>query len=193
MFRVAALGIFVITLLVSHSSLAQKSGQSARITVGKVEQAQRVQLDSNAGKGALVGGALGWAATRNKSSSKQALGALGGAAAGGAIANRSQGDRSGMQYVIRTGQGSAITVVTDQTQIRVGDCVVVEETSKGTNVRRSDPTMCEPESSQVIAELEEEMQEEAQECDMAKQELLSATTAELLDIAQRKMQILCNT
>ncbi|MCZ6831288.1 MAG: hypothetical protein O7F73_17195 [Gammaproteobacteria bacterium] len=55
-----------------------------------------------------------------------------------------------MQYVIRTGEGSVITVVTDQTEIRIGDCVVVEETSKGANVRRSDPTMCEPASRQVV-------------------------------------------
>jgi outer membrane lipoprotein SlyB len=191
MFRITTVGLFALAV-VSSGALAQKKGQSARITVGKVEQAQRVQLDSNAGKGALVGGALGWAATRNKSSSKQAGGALLGAAAGGAVANRSQGDRTGMQYVIRTGEGSAITVVTDQTEIRIGDCVTVEETSKGANVRRGDPTMCEPASSQVISELEEEMQEEAWECDRAKQELLEASTAEQVDVAQRKMAILCN-
>ena len=98
-----------------------------------------------------------------------------------------------MQYVIRTGQGSAITVVTDQTEIRIGDCVIVEETSNGANVRRTDPTSCEPESQQAVAELADEMQEEAAECDAAKQELLSATTAEQVDIAQRKMQILCNS
>jgi outer membrane lipoprotein SlyB len=192
MFRFATVGLFAITVITSSAALAQKKGQSAKITVGKVEQAQRVQLDSNAGKGALLGGALGWAATRNKSSAKQAGGALVGAAAGGGIANRSQGDRTGMQYVIRTGQGSAITVVTDQTEIQVGDCVTVEETSKGANVRRSDPSMCQPASSQAVAELEEEFQEEALECDAAKQELISATTADQLDLAQRKMQILCN-
>jgi hypothetical protein len=104
MFRVAFIGVFALSVVASSTAFAQRSGQSASITVGIVEQAQRVQLDSSAGRGALLGGALGWAATRNRSSSSQALGALGGAAAGGAIANRSQGDRTGMQYVIRTGQ-----------------------------------------------------------------------------------------
>ena len=193
MFRFATISVFAITVITSATALAQKSGQSARITVGKVEQAQRVQLDSNAGKGALVGGALGWAATRNKSSGKQAGGALLGAAAGGAVANRSQGDRTGMQYVIRTGQGSAITVVTDQTQIRIGDCVTVEETSKGANVRRGDPSMCEPASAQAVAELEDEMQEEAAECASAKDGLLAAETAEQFELAKRKMDILCNS
>ena len=192
MFRLTTVGFFALAVITSSAAFAQKSGQSARITIGMVEQAQRVELDSNAGKGALVGGALGWAATRNKSSAKQAGGALLGGLAGGAVANRSQGDRTGMQYVIRTGQGSAITVVTDQTQIRIGDCVTVEETSKGANVRRSDPSMCQPESAQAVAELQDEFQEEALECDAAKQELINASTTEQVDIAQRKMQVLCN-
>jgi outer membrane lipoprotein SlyB len=192
MLRIVTAGLLALSITTSAAVFAQKKGQSARITVGVVEQAQRVQLDSKAGKGALVGGALGWAATRNKSSAKQAGGALLGAAAGGAVASGAQGDRTGMQYVIRTGQGSAITVVTDQTEVRVGDCVTVEETSNGANVRRGDPSMCHPESRQAVAELEDEMQEEALECDMAKKELIAATTAEQVDVAQRKMQILCN-
>ena len=190
--RIIAVGCVVLGLASAPFALAQKSGQSAKITVGKVEQAQQVQLQSEAPKGALVGGALGWAATRNKSSRKQAGGALLGATAGGAVSSSSQGSRSGMQYVVRTGEGSAITVITDQTQIKVGDCVTVEETSKGTNVRRGDPSMCAPEAAAAVAELEQEFQEEAQECDMAKQELLKASTTEQVDVAQRKMQILCN-
>jgi outer membrane lipoprotein SlyB len=190
--RIIILVAMAIGLVGGPAALAQKSGQSAKITVGKVEQAQRVQLQSEAPKGALVGGALGWAATRNKSSAKQAGGALVGATAGGAVASSSQGSRQGMQYVVRTGEGTAITVITDQTQIRVGDCVTVEETSRGANVRRGDPAMCEPKAAQAVAELESEFQEEAQECDAAKQELIKATTAEQVEVARLKMQILCN-
>ncbi|MCX2979615.1 hypothetical protein EYC98_01925 [Halieaceae bacterium IMCC14734] len=190
--RIIILAAIGISLVSGPAAVAQKSGQSAKITVGVVEQAQRVELQSEARKGALVGGALGWAATRNKSSAKQAGGALLGATAGGAVSSSAQGDRSGMQYVIRTGEGSAITVVTDQTQIKVGDCVTVEETGNGANVRRGDPSMCEPKAAQAVAELEPEFQEEAQECDMAKQELINATTAEQVEVAKMKMQILCN-
>lgn len=190
--RIIILVAMAIGLVGGPAALAQKSGQSAKITVGKVEQAQRVQLQSEAPKGALVGGALGWAATRNKSSAKQAGGALLGATAGGAVSSSAQGSRQGMQYVVRTGEGTAITVITDQTQIRVGDCVTVEETSRGANVRRGDPAMCEPKAAQAVAELEAEFQEEAQECDAAKQELIKATTAEQVEVARLKMQILCN-
>ena len=46
-----------------------------------------------------------------------------------------------MRYTVRTGDGSAIQVVTDQTEIHLGDCVLVEETSNGATVRRKDPSM----------------------------------------------------
>ena len=50
-----------------------------------------------------------------------------------------------------------------------------------------------PESDQVIAELEEEMQEEAMECAASKDELLAATTVDEFELAKRKMDILCNS
>ncbi|MDH4039435.1 MAG: hypothetical protein OEV88_02150, partial [Gammaproteobacteria bacterium] len=46
-------------VLAAAPALAQKTGQSAKISTGIVENVQRVQLDSEAGKGALVGGTLG--------------------------------------------------------------------------------------------------------------------------------------
>jgi len=40
-------------------ALLQKAGQSAKISTGIGENVPRVQLDSEASKGALVGGTLG--------------------------------------------------------------------------------------------------------------------------------------
>ena len=51
----------VLALSVNSVVLAQRAGQSSRITTGTVENAERVQLSSEAGKGALVGGTLGLA------------------------------------------------------------------------------------------------------------------------------------
>ena len=151
-----------------------------------------MQLDSNAGRGALVGGALGWGLARNQSSGRQAVGALGGAALGRGAANRRQGDRSARRYTVRTGDGSAIQVVTDQTEIRIGDCVVVEETSNGANIRRKDPSMCQPVSEQVVALVEDDLQQDASRCDDAKQRLFDATTPDEVEIARQVMDILCN-
>ena len=191
--RVSTVALLSISLVATASSaLAQRAGQSARISVGIVERAEHVQLDSNAGRGDLVGGDLGWGLARNQSSGRQAAGALGGAALGRGAANRRQGDRSARRYTVRTGDGSAIQVVTDQTEIRIGDCVVVEETSNGANIRRKDPSMCQPVPEQVMAQVEPDLQQDANRCDEAKQSLIDATTPEEVEVTRQVMDILCN-
>src|SRR5688572_31221476 len=105
---------------------AQKAGQSVTIQYGKVTGIREVDLKSGAvPKGAVVGGALGLASAGGKSSSKKARNAILGAGAGGAIAGASQGSQKGMLYDIDTGTGR-IQVVSDQREIRNGDCVSVE-------------------------------------------------------------------
>ena len=140
----------------------------------------------------MIGGALGWGLARNQSSGRQAAAALGGAALGGGATSRAQGDNTAMQYTIRTSAGSVIQVVTDQTEIIIGDCVLVEETSNSANVRRKDPALCKPASPQVMSQVEEELQEDATQCDVAKGRLFAATTTEEVEVARQVMEILCN-
>ena len=88
------LSVVVLTLsvyMVTTPALAQRTGDSARVTVGTVESAAPVQLQSNSGRNALIGGAVGWALARNKSSGTQAAAALGGAALGGGGTAASEG------------------------------------------------------------------------------------------------------
>ncbi len=184
--------ILCLSLLTSAPlALAQKTGQSARITVGVVTHVQRVQLQSNKNRNSLLGGAAGWALARNQSSGIQAAAALGGAALGRGATSRSEGANTGIQYTVQTSAGSAVQVITDQTEIRIGDCVTVEETPNGANVRRSDPSMCKA-SPEVIAEVEDELREEADECDQAKQRLIAAETEEQVAVARQVVEILCN-
>ena len=191
--RVAVITGFTLSLLgASASTLAQRTGDSARVSVGVVEGKQRVELKSNTGRNALIGGAVGWALARNKSSGTQAAAALGGAALGGGGTSVAQGENTAIQYTIRTSGGSAIQVITDQTEIVVGDCVLVEETSKSANVRRKDPSMCKPASREVMVQVEEELKEDATQCDAAKQRLFDAKTQEEVDVAKQVMEILCN-
>jgi hypothetical protein len=187
---VAGLSLFVLGAC--SSAVAQKTGDSARVSVGIVEGKQRVDLKSNTGRNALLGGALGWGIARNQSSQRQAAAALGGAALGGGATSRAQGANTAMQYTVRTSAGSAIQVITDQTEIVVGDCVLVEETSKSANVRRKDPAMCRPASSAVMSQVEEELQEDASQCDAAKQRLFEAKTTEEVEVARQVMEIFCN-
>jgi len=179
-------------VLAAAPALAQKTGQSAKISTGIVENVQRVQLDSEAGKGALVGGTLGLLSAGGKSSSKKARNTIIGAGAGGALASSAQGSRNGVAYTVRTGEGSSIRVVTDQTEIRIGDCVVVEESGATANVRRVTPTACESASATAREQLQDTFEKEATECANAKQQLVEAATVDEVDLARRKMEILCS-
>ena len=182
-----------LTVLISASTIeAQKSGQSMQIQYGVVVASSYVQEKSDAGKAALVGGAIGYGLTRNKSSSKKAAGTIAGAAVGGAAKSRSEGDREARQYEVRTSSG-VVVIISDQTEIQVDDCVIVENPGNtNANIRRVDNTFCDPASAEVVAELQEEMMEEAEECAMAKRELAAADSDAAFDRALRKVEILCN-
>jgi hypothetical protein len=190
MFRTSLL-LFALLLAPLVASAAQP-GATAKTTVGLVERADPVTLDSNAGKGALVGGTLGLLGSKGESSSRQARNALIGGVAGAGIAAASQGSRSGWKYTVRTNAGSTISIVSDQSEIRTGDCVIVEESGSTANIRRASSTMCQRESTQAIVQISPQLQSHAAECVAAKQQVVDATTADQVDLAMRKVKILCD-
>ena len=164
-----------------------------QINYGIVVASKYVQEASNAGKGALVGGAIGLYAGKGKSSGTKFRRTAAGAAVGGATASAAQGSRDAREYQVRTASG-VIVIISDQTEVHVDDCVLVETPSKGNaNIRRVAYTYCEPASAEVVADLQDEMLEEAQECLSAKQELAAAETDDAVDRALRKISILCDT
>ena len=190
--RAAALLCALAAAGVHHQVQAQRSGQSMSIQTGTVVGAQAVNLQSEAGRGAAVGGMLGYATTSSRqSSSRRARNTILGAAAGGAIAGRAQGNLNGMQYTVEIAPSNRIVVVTDQTQVRVGDCVNVEQAGSGTaNVRRVSQALCEV--AAVEEDIQDEMEEEADRCLQAKDRLLDAETDAQIEAAIRRVQILCD-
>ncbi len=165
------------------------------VQTGTVTSARSVQLQSEAGKGAAVGGIAGYAMTSSsKSSSRRARNTILGAATGAAVAGAAQGSRDGMQYTVETGPGQSITVITDQTQVRVGDCVNVEQAGNGaTNVRRVSSHLCEAAATNTVgAEIQEELEEDATLCLQAKERMMEADTDEALEVAIRRVHILCD-
>ena len=75
-------------MLTAGSGQAQRRGDSASITIGVVEAVRRVEFDAQAGRGALLGGAAGWALARNQSSGRQAAAAAAGAGLGAQRASK---------------------------------------------------------------------------------------------------------
>jgi hypothetical protein len=170
---------------------AQKKGQSASIQHGVVVKSERVDLsDDKTTKGAKVGGTVGLL-TGGSSGYKRRRNAAIGAASGAVIGSATSTQQMGMMYTVEVA-GGAVKVVTDQLEIHMGDCVVIEDTSQGTNIRRVNPEVCDPAAADVVEELAEEFQEEAAECAAAKTELAAAKTDAELDRALMKVDILCN-
>jgi outer membrane lipoprotein SlyB len=186
--------MFVITglILMPAPAEAQKKGQSAKIQHGVVVKAERVDLtDSKTTQGALVGGTIGLVASSGKSGKTKRRNTALSALAGGAIGSARSTTQMGMMYTVEIA-GGAVKVVTDQTEIHMGDCVVVEETSQGTNLRRVNAEVCNPAAAEVVAELQDEFVEEAEECATARKELAAAKTDAEFDRALMKVDILCN-
>jgi hypothetical protein len=181
-------GIVFSTL--EGTAMAQQSGQSIQIQYGYVVSSTYVQEKSNTGKAALIGGTVGYYANRKKSRSTRAASTAIGAGLAGGAKNRSEGSREAREYKIRTLTGE-IAIISDQTEIHVDDCVVVENPGgKNANIRRVASTLCEAGSASVVDELNEELQEE---CASAKTELIAAETDDAVDRALRKVSILCDT
>lgn len=187
--RIATFLALFLTLAACATE-AQRPGTSARITIGTVVSAQQVDMNAQTGRNALLGGAAGWALARNQSSSRQGIAAAAGAGLGAAAGNARAG--TGMQYSVRVADGSTISVVTDQREVRVGDCVSVEETGGTANIRRVDPALCQPASPAVTQQVTPMLQAEADRCEAAKERLFAATTSEEVAVARQVMDILCN-
>ncbi len=192
---IVPLAVTVTSLLFSGVASAQRSGQSMSVQTGVVVAAQAVNLQSAAGRGALVGGIVGYATTSSRqSSSRRARNTAIGAGTGALIARRAQGSLDGMQYTVETGPGSRIVVVTDQTQIRVGDCVNVEQAGSGTaNVRRVSESLCDAVfTGQVDEEMQAYMAREADTCLQAKERMMEAESDEAFEIAMRRVKFFCD-
>ena len=142
--------------------------------------------------GALVGGGLGLLSASGKSSGKKARNTIVGAIAGGAIGKAGQGSTSGMLYTVSLGGSGQVQVVTDQREIRTGDCVAVEKAGDTASVRRVTAAYCDQSNAVAVKAVESEAREEAEECLMAKQQLVDAVTVEQADLAARKIQLLCD-
>lgn len=191
--KLAFLASLLPVVFASPQAIAQKSGQSIQIQYGVVVSAQYLQERSDAGKAALVGGTVGYYANRNKSRKTKALSTAVGAGLAGAAKAGSEGSREARLYEVRTSTG-VVKIISDQTEIHVDDCVVVENAgSNNANIRRVTPTYCDPASAEAVAETRDATLEEAEECVAAKRELAAADTDAAVDRALRKVSILCDS
>lgn len=186
-----AIAMFALGAGIGLPAQAQSVGQSTRVQFGIVRSAEEVSLDSSTPKGAMIGGMLGIASGGSGTARRVRNGILG-ATAGAALTGASEGSRSGMSYTVEKADGSTSTIVTDQREIREGDCVAVEQVGQTANIRRTSMSYCDKANARAISAVAAHSNSEATVCEAAKQELADATVPEAVDLATRKVQLLCN-
>jgi hypothetical protein len=190
---IAAAALALLLSSSVDSAWSQRAGQNVTIQYGKVTGVNDVDLKSGAvPAGVLVGGGLGIASASGKSSSKKARNAIVGAAATGAVAGAAQGSQKGALYQIDVGAGGVVQVVSDQREIRTGDCVAVEKAGETANLRRVSTDYCEKANEAAVKAVTSEARKDAEECAAAKQQLVDSTTEQEADLASRKISLLCN-
>lgn len=161
------------------------------VQYGTVQNVQQIAMTPNYAGGSLLGGALGLLATSTRSGTTQVAGALGGAALGALISKETAG--TGTQFTVRLVNNNTINIVTEAQDIRVGDCVSIEQ-GQHANIRRVAPVMCSTSASDpAFPAMNAAAVQESQECQAAKHELLAATTEQATSIAFKKMQALCQS
>jgi outer membrane lipoprotein SlyB len=189
---------WVLRLLIWSLSLAAlgcqtpapRVGQTATVNFGTVRNVERVQLQSDVPAGALVGGTLGLVASGGSRNAPR--NAILGAAAGAAVTSAAQGNRTGIAYTVGMLDGSTIWIISDQSEIRVGDCVAIERVGQTNNIRRAPVAYCATENQAAVRAVQPETEAAAAHCEAAKEELVAASTTEAVDLATRKINLLCN-
>jgi hypothetical protein len=169
---------------------AARVGQSTSIQFGTVRQVEQVQLQSDAPAGAVIGGTIGLMASGGGRTAPR--NAIVGAAVGAAATTVAQGNRTGTAYTVAMLDGSTIRIISDQSEIRVGDCVAIERVGQTNNIRRESAAYCAPQNQQALAAVQQWTDAAAARCEAAKEELVNATTPEAVDTATRKVHLLCN-
>jgi hypothetical protein len=165
-------------------------GQATSVQFGTVTNVEQVNLTSDVPAGALIGGTLGLiAGGGGRNAPRNAI--LGAAVGGGATAI-AQGNRTGIAYTVRLLNGSTIRIVSDQSEIRVGDCVAIERAGDTNNIRREHPAYCASQNQQAVQAVQQQAQAVAAQCEAAKDELVKATTPEAVELATSKINLLCN-
>lgn len=190
--------VFAVVMLAAGSAAAQdvvsrtQKNQSIAIHYGKVTAVDAVKLDSGSKGGAVLGGMVGLAASHGSSHNSDRVAATAGGALLGALLTRAaEGTRKAEAFTVQQNDGDVVKVIQDLADIQVGDCVCVEQ-GQTANIRRVSDAMCENGPHLNDASIATSHSQDAEECAMAKREVLNAKSDADFARADRKVQILCN-
>jgi len=155
------------------------------INYGSVTAVSTIKEESKHAGGAVAGGLLGAALGGRR---HRGLKIAASAAAGAAIQGAATGGTA-QQYTIELVTGGQELISTEQDDIRVGDCVSVEQ-GDHTNLRRVGAAFCDGTNDGDPPP--QHQQQAAGGCNNAKNELAAADTDDEVDIAVKKVRVLCD-
>ena len=175
-------GIIIAGLFLAASTQApaQSAGSSVSLQYGTVKAVEAVQAQSRHARGALVGGVAGAVLSHGH----PGLGAVAGGLIGGGIEGHHTGKQTLQQYTVSLAGGGAIVIDTEQHDIVVGDCVVVEQ-GQYANIRRVSGINCQ------VKQQPEHHVSAADNCQKAKDELNNAKDNAAVENAVIKVRTLC--
>lgn len=184
------LALLAVALAVAGCASQPRAGSSASVRFGVVRTAEPTILDANAASGAMVGGRIGLVSGSGRRGSARNV--MVGTTVGIPVGAPAPAVRRGVSYTVDLGDGSAVRIVSDQIEIRPGDCVAVEQVRNTANIRRTSERFCDAQNARAIQEVQSSSRAEAAHCAAAKDELVRAATADEVDLATRKVELLCD-
>lgn len=164
-------------------SVASHAATAITINYGVVESAVTTTTESSHAGGALAGGLIGAMIGPRR---HRGLRMVAGAGIGAAV----QGSATGgtvQQYSVKLNSGGQTIISTELQDMRIGDCVSVEQGASA-NIRRVSSYHCETKNT---ASIPEHHKAAASNCEIAKNELAKAETDEAITNAAKKVRILC--
>ena len=167
-------------LAVSTQASAQSAGSSVSLQYGTISGVAEVNAAAKHRSGRLLGGIAGAVI----SDGHPGLGALAGGLIGGGIEGHVTKKKILLQYTVALKNGGAVVIDTEQRDMVLGDCVVVEQ-GQYANIRRVSNINCQVDQKpahHVSA---------ANNCQKAKDELNMAKDNAAVENAVIKVRTLC--
>jgi outer membrane lipoprotein SlyB len=183
--------VATVTLSAFGATSRKDLNMAISVNYGTVESVEKVKLKSDAPRNAVFGGIIGAATSGSHHRGKHAAeGALAAALVTALVQHR----KSANQYLVDLKSGGSLKLITEQGDIRVGDCVSVEQGSAA-NIRRVSSVYCEHAGHIALDHpvVQAKAQLDAAGCHAAKEQALKADTEESVDIALKKVRVFCDT
>ena len=162
------------------------------ISYATVVSVEQVQLKSEAGKAAAIGGLWGLLGGFGSNRRAAVNRAVVGAALLGGTTLIAEGSNNVFAYILKGKNNKEFKILTEQGGMQASDCVAVESGTH-TNLRRVSTVYCQAAGghSTIEKSLLRKIEEDASECHQAKEQLLITSGAEF-DAVVRKVKALCD-